>query len=432
MNKYDEIIYKMRIQFIESKIETPKDMIEFIKNTLKYTLDIDDTVNWDKLKDTSVFQIKKPLEPNLISLPIEPKISDSEYIPDIGLIDKILPSLKEKKIMLAERRLNQDHRFWIKRCESIKEENEKLIEPYNLALQECEKQYSDFLKRQEEFNSRIDEKKKQYFNNDPDAIHEYCYWVLSYSKYPEFFPKEFEIYYNPENKIVIVDYLLPSIENIPTLSNVKYIKTRDEYKETHLSDRELKKLYDDLLYQISLRTIHELFEADTISALESIVFNGWVNSIDKSTGQNIKCCILSVQANRQEFLTINLELIDSKACFRKLKGVGSPNLHSLTPIAPILTIDKTDKRFISSYDIIGDLDKSTNLAAMDWEDFEHLVREIFEKEFTESGGEVKVTQSSRDGGVDAIAFDPDPIRGGKIVIQAKRYTNKKAFHRILL
>lgn len=35
---------------------------------------------------------------------------------------------------------------------------------------------------------------------------------------------------------------------------------------------------------------------------------------------------------------------------------------------------------------------------------------------------MKVTQSSSDGGVDAIAFDPDPISGGKIVIQAKRYT----------
>ena len=56
-------------------------------------------------------------------------------------------------------------------------------------------------------------------------------------------------------------------------------------------------------------------------------------------------------------------------------------------------------------------------------DFEHLIREIFEKEFAQHGGEVKVTQASRDGGVDAIAFDPDPIRGGKIVIQAKRYTN---------
>jgi len=50
------------------------------------------------------------------------------------------------------------------------------------------------------------------------------------------------------------------------------------------------------------------------------------------------------------------------------------------------------------------------------------VREVFEQEFSSRGGEVRVTQASRDGGVDAIAFDPDPISGGKIVIQAKRYT----------
>ena len=60
---------------------------------------------------------------------------------------------------------------------------------------------------------------------------------------------------------------------------------------------------------------------------------------------------------------------------------------------------------------------------MHWDDFEHLVRELFEQEFASNGGEVKITQASSDGGVDAIAFDPDPIRGGKIVIQAKRYTN---------
>jgi restriction system protein len=58
---------------------------------------------------------------------------------------------------------------------------------------------------------------------------------------------------------------------------------------------------------------------------------------------------------------------------------------------------------------------------MDWEDFEHLVRELFERIFQKDGCEVKVSQASRDRGVDAIAFDPDPIRGGKFVIQAKRY-----------
>jgi restriction system protein len=132
---------------------------------------------------------------------------------------------------------------------------------------------------------------------------------------------------------------------------------------------------------------------------------------------------MSVQAMRDEFVAIKLERVEPKACFKSLKGVGSSKLYSLTPIAPILNINRDDKRFIASYEVANGLDESSNLAAMGWEDFEHLIREVFEKEFSQSGGEVKVTQASRDGGVDAIAFDPDPIRGGKIVIQAKRYTN---------
>ena len=50
-------------------------------------------------------------------------------------------------------------------------------------------------------------------------------------------------------------------------------------------------------------------------------------------------------------------------------------------------------------------------------------RELFGKVFGGEGQEVRVTQASRDRGVDAVAFDPDPIRGGKFVIQAKRYNN---------
>ncbi len=88
-----------------------------------------------------------------------------------------------------------------------------------------------------------------------------------------------------------------------------------------------------------------------------------------------------------------------------------------------MQLRREDSRFVSAYEVANTLDSSFNLAAMDWGDFEHLIREVFEKEFSVNGGEVKVTQASRDGGVDAVAFDPDPIRGGKTVIQAKRYTN---------
>jgi restriction system protein len=133
--------------------------------------------------------------------------------------------------------------------------------------------------------------------------------------------------------------------------------------------------------------------------------------------------VLSLQTQRAEFITINLANVDPKVCFKALKGVGSSKLHSLAAVPPVMQIRRDDGRFVSAYEVANTLDDASNLAAMDWEDFEHLIRELFAQEFSTSGGEVKVTRASRDGGVDAIAFDPDPIRGGKIVIQAKRYTN---------
>lgn len=86
-----------------------------------------------------------------------------------------------------------------------------------------------------------------------------------------------------------------------------------------------------------------------------------------------------------------------------------------------MDLNRCDSRFVTSRDVLDKLEDGTNLAEMDWEEFEHLVRELFVKIFSGENCEVNVTQASRDCGVDAIAFDPDPIRGGKFVIQAKRY-----------
>jgi restriction system protein len=41
--------------------------------------------------------------------------------------------------------------------------------------------------------------------------------------------------------------------------------------------------------------------------------------------------------------------------------------------------------------------------------------------FEKMGLETRLTQASRDGGVDCVAWDMRPIIGGKVVIQAKRY-----------
>ena len=122
-------------------------------------------------------------------------------------------------------------------------------------------------------------------------------------------------------------------------------------------------------------------------------------------------------------MDINIEQINPYDAFKGLKGISAVQLSEYTAIAPILNINKEDKRFVQSEAVLKNISNTTNIAAIGWEEFEHLIRELFEKEFEVNGGEVKVTQTSRDGGVDAVAFDPDPIRGGKIVIQSKRYTN---------
>lgn len=414
-----------QINLADAKVRTSEAVlaIEELKNILQHTLSIDDTISWEALKNKDTFTKQKPKLPRQQEIPQAPERNAPQYHSKLGILDKLISSRKENKIKRAQELYETDCQRWKEQKEKILKRNAESEERYLKQLQLWQTEEQEFLAKQNETNEAIEKRKEQYLSKDPDAIFDYCELVLSNSKYPDYFPKEFDLDYNTETKILIVEYSLPSVDVMPTVKEVKYIQSRDELVESHFPESILNKIYDSLVYQIALRTIHELYESDVANALDSIVFNGWVESIDKATGKQVNACILSVQANRAEFSSINLANVDPKLCFKTLKGVGSSKLHSLTPIAPVLSISREDKRFVSSYDVSDKIHEFNNLAAMDWEDFEHLIREIFEKEFAQHGGEVRVTQASRDGGVDAVAFDPDPIRGGKIVIQAKRYTN---------
>jgi restriction endonuclease Mrr len=78
-----------------------------------------------------------------------------------------------------------------------------------------------------------------------------------------------------------------------------------------------------------------------------------------------------------------------------------------------------DPRFIQEEDVLSKLDQRPNLMDLTPGEFEALITNLFQK----MGLDTKLTQASRDGGVDCVAFDPKPIFGGKVVIQAKRYKN---------
>jgi restriction system protein len=425
------------------------------------------TIDWTAQKDISPFSVESPARvpnPNqpsptkISALPtetiiaLEPQTTDKDFTLQFGILDRIFSGFRAKKERVARLKFDAAHQHWVEeKAEAWRNYEEALADwqreskAAELADAERRVQYHELVSRQEiEFQRRVREWElarddydahaasaraaidtlcARYEAVESDAVEEICDMMLASSKYPDFCPHEFEIEYSADSRVVVIEYALPSPDALPTLTEVKYVQATDSFAEKFLSEAKRGEMYDRLLYQITLRTLFELFSGDVVSALASAVFNGFVTAIDKSTGKEVTACVLSVHAAKDSFLEIDLGKVDPKLCFRQLRGVGSSKLHSVAAIAPIMSVRREDSRFVIAREIAERLDEGYNLASMDWEDFEHLIREIFGREFSSNGGEVRVTQASRDGGVDAVAFDPDPIRGGKIVIQAKRYTH---------
>jgi restriction system protein len=243
--------------------------------------------------------------------------------------------------------------------------------------------------------------------------------TLKLESFPLFVPSDFALRFDEASKILILEHEFPDIGSI---NWVKLVSLKSGQTVKQANQKEAKDSSNLLYPTLSLRFACELARLDLDNSVEAIVVNGWSNYVEKSTGQLKRAYCSSLFATKTQLLSINLAAADPMAAFSALKGVAARSLE-LTPISPILRLNTEDKRFVDAKDVLANMAQGENLAAMDWEDFEHLCRELFEKAFAGSGAEVKVTQASRDQGVDAVIFDPDVLRGGKIVVQAKRYTN---------
>lgn len=242
---------------------------------------------------------------------------------------------------------------------------------------------------------------------------------LKLESFPRFVPVEFAVRFDEASRILILEHEFPDVGSVRW---IKLVSLKSGLTIKPANQKEAKDAAILLYPALCLRLACEIARLDPQNLLEAIVVNGWSNYTEKSTGKVKRAYCSSLFATKAQLLGINLSAADPLAAFAALKGIAARSLE-LTPIAPILRLNTEDSRFVDAKDVLANMAQGENLAAMDWEDFEHLCRQLFEKAFAGSGAEVKVTQASRDQGVDAVIFDPDVLRGGKIVVQAKRYTN---------
>jgi len=385
--------------FADRESQNAENNLAAIRAILHAALTVDDRLDWSSMLDTRSFPPFSFAPPPLPPQPT--RRSRWEWL---------IPALKRKRLAQDERLQSE----WSERTAEHATEVAAAKRRYDAERAALETE-------QRSRNELVQEFRARFEACDPSAVVEYTNAVFERSAYPDCFTVIHEASFDVGSRTVVVDVHIPPQATVPDIIAYRHRKNADPVP-VRMRKKDHDEIYDTATKQTILRTIHEVLESDYTKNIVAAVANGWVTDIDPATGHERTTCVISVSALREQFEKLNLARVDPSQAIKSLNGLIAGPLSEIAPVKPIMHLDRRDGRFVTSTDVLSGYDGSTNLAEIPWEEFEQLVRELFGKIFSGENAECRVTQVSRDGGVDAIAFDPDPIRGGKFVIQAKRYT----------
>ncbi|MFG2224089.1 restriction endonuclease [Streptomyces sp. NPDC048644] len=253
-------------------------------------------------------------------------------------------------------------------------------------------------------------------NGDAEAAVEYFSAALYASTgWPDGLPRQVSAAYDSGARQLVLNWELPKYDVAPEAKSVRYLPSTDQEKETARPVAQRRALYRDVLAQCVLLVLHDLFAADEFGALESVALNGFVDDHDPVTGRRAHLFLATVMVSRATFAGLHLEQVNAVDCLVDgLRGQLSPRPDQGTTVRPGRVPEDIGNGVVTHGG-----DEEPDLYAMDPLAFESLVAELFRA----MGMQAVTTQRSNDGGVDVDALDPAPIRGGKIVVQVKRYRN---------
>ncbi len=173
-------------------------------------------------------------------------------------------------------------------------------------------------------NAFVTSRQSAFAAGDAEAVQWLVDCVLRASKYPDGFPREYQVAYRPEHREVAVDFELPPRRVVPSARAYRYVKPRDEVEPVPRVEREIIQCYERLVSAVALRTLHEIFSATPPDVVQAVAFTGWVSSVDRATGKPLRPELLSVSAERSCFDDLVLTAVDPAACLARLNSLVSP------------------------------------------------------------------------------------------------------------
>ena len=346
-----------RIQEVEDRNTELIERIEQLRSVLPQTLTLDDTISFESLRIQEEFPAFKP--PSTLTSTIRPP----EVEPFLAAVkfpnwfQRLFPSTEAKhQAALAEAK--EKYQTACDRHKAVEAQRKAQLASLNT---EYEKDKTDFLLKVELRNSEVDQFKNKYYADEVPAIIAYNTMVLERSQYPDGFPQVLRVAFAPESKELVIEYEVPTPDIVPRVLEYKYVKVRDAIEEKPRKQSEIKDLYQDLVAGTALRTIHEVFEADQGQHLVVVTLNEFVQTVDPTTGRDVRPCLVSVRVTRDRFDELDLSRIDKRSCLRNLGAQVSPRPDERIAVKPLIEFDMVHKRFVDGADVIGELESRPKL-----------------------------------------------------------------------
>ncbi|MFG1815339.1 restriction endonuclease [Kribbella sp. NPDC049174] len=272
-------------------------------------------------------------------------------------------------------------------------------------------------RRADEANAKVDAFEQAYKKRQPEAVNDYLELTLESRTLPTGVPADVEVAYQPDIHRLLVVMELPGVDVIPPEIEHRYVRAKDEIAAKPRPAREINQRYSDLVAQLVLRTMRDVFDVASKDLVSEVAVSAHVSTRNRATGKPEQPCLISLITTREQFGDLVLTDLDPGQCLRHLNALVSKHPWDLEAVRPVFDPDLSRYKFVDAHDAASGLDSRRVLLDLDPTEFEHLVRQLFEA----MGLKSWVTQASRDDGVDGVAVNEDPIMGGVCVIQAKRY-----------
>ncbi|MFY1637137.1 restriction endonuclease [Solwaraspora sp. WMMB335] len=379
-----------------------------LEELLAETLSVDDHIDLNRLKRSAK---PPPFDPGDLATPLTPpRWSDFEPPEPAGLGKMFGGEIRHQQQLAEAQQAFERAKGEHEAAEAQRQR--RLAAAEEKYRQQCDKLAAKVAAH----NAAIDRFASVFAAADPKAVVEYFGLVLGNSVYPDDFPQRYRLAYLPESRQLVVEYQLPTADVIPKMREYRYLPDEDEVTAVPRPDSEIDERYADMVTQITLRTVHELYEADRTRLLETVSLNGIVDTTDPATGRRARPCLVSLRTDRQSFVSINLANVDPAVCLRRLGARLSPHPVDLDPVRAVVDFDQVDKRFADEIDVLADLDQRPNLLTMPAERFQELIADLF----TKLGLEMRQVRTAPDGTVECTAHDPRPLFGGTVIVLARR------------